>query len=57
MSEEIRKFSEFARGKKHLIGEKMKLKDVLGIKIVVTGYKVDKASSKKMIMWQSNFTK
>jgi hypothetical protein len=43
MSEEkIPKFSEFARGKKHLIGEKMKLKDVLEIPIVVTGYKVDK---------------
>jgi hypothetical protein len=47
MSEEIRKFSEFARGKKHLIGEKMKLKDVLGIPIVVTGYKVDKSKFKE----------
>jgi hypothetical protein len=40
------KFSDFAVGDGPLDGEKMKLKDVLGIEILVTGYNVKQSRFK-----------
>lgn len=42
----ISKFSEFAKERKHLIGDKVNLKDILDIPIVVTDFKTDKSKFK-----------
>lgn len=53
----IKKFSEFAKERKHLIGDKVNLRDILDIPIVVTDFKTDKSKFKTEVYVAIQFHK